>query len=141
MFPSRLQKLRKANNLTQSQLATALNKIRRGGESKNSASQIGNWERGERHPSYEEIRKLADFFKVSADYLIGRNENQSINLQELFLSGTPLNFSKRELNSSDRHQIYLLIEKYVYGNQREMLNDDIPIDYQIELNLDSSQNE
>lgn len=141
MFPNRLQKLRKANNLTQSQLATALNKNHRKGESKNSASQIGNWERGERHPSYEEIRKLADFFKVSADYLIGRNEDQSVNLQELFLSGTSLNFGERELYPNDRHQIFLLIEKYVYGDKRNMQTDDIPIDYQIELNFDSNKNE
>lgn len=140
MFPSRLQQLRKANKLTQSQLANALNKNRRSNnESKNSANQIGNWERGERNPSYDEIRKLADFFNVSADYLIGRSKDQSVNLQELFLAGTSLDFGEHELNSSDRHQIYLIIENYINNNKKMILTDDIPIDYQIELNLDEDK--
>ena len=141
MFPTHLQQLRKLSKLTQNELATALNKNRRTGESRNSANQIGNWERGERHPSLDEIRKLADYFNVSADYLIGRNENQNINLQELFLSGALLNFGERELSPSDRHQIYLIIENYINGEKRTILTDDIPIDYQIELNFNENNNE
>jgi len=33
---------------------------------------ITNWERGIREPSFDTLIKLAEFFDVSADYLLGR---------------------------------------------------------------------
>lgn len=35
-------------------------------------STVGNWEAGKREPGYETTIRLADFFNVSVDYLIGR---------------------------------------------------------------------
>lgn len=33
---------------------------------------LGNYERGDRQPNFETIRAIAEFFNVSVDYLIGR---------------------------------------------------------------------
>lgn len=34
-----------------------------------------HYEHGDREPSIETLRRLCDFFDVSADYLIGRSDN------------------------------------------------------------------
>jgi transcriptional regulator with XRE-family HTH domain len=39
-----------------------------------SVSTIGKYENDQRTPSPNTINKLADFFKVSTDYLLGRSE-------------------------------------------------------------------
>jgi len=38
-------------------------------------STVGNWEAGKREPNYETTKKLARFFKVSIDYLLGVKED------------------------------------------------------------------
>ena len=39
-----------------------------------SPSAVCNWLNGKKEPSIESLWKLADFFDVSVDYLIGRKE-------------------------------------------------------------------
>lgn len=60
----RIIELRLSKNLTQSELAKQLDM---------SASSIGMYEQGRRKPSFEQLEKIADFFNVDMDYLIGRN--------------------------------------------------------------------
>ena len=67
MFPDRLRELRKGRNITLENLAEEMNKHLEPGQKPNTAAQTGNWERGDRSPSYIEVRKLADFFNVSMD--------------------------------------------------------------------------
>ena len=74
MFPERLRALRKGQNLTLNELAQALNEHLGPGERPNTPTQIGNWERGIRNPSFVEVRKVAEFFDVSMDYLCGRTD-------------------------------------------------------------------
>lgn len=38
-----------------------------------SQSAVGNWEAGKREPNYETTERLADFFDVTIDYLLGRS--------------------------------------------------------------------
>ena len=71
MFPDRLRELRKGRNITLETLAEEMNKHLEPGQKPNTAAQIGNWERGDRSPSYIEVRKLADFFNLSMDFLVG----------------------------------------------------------------------
>lgn len=59
----RLKELRIEKNLTQTKLAENFGI---------TYSNIGEWERGKSEPSIEMIIKLADFFNVSIDYLVGR---------------------------------------------------------------------
>ncbi len=56
MFPERLRALRKGQKITLKELATHLNENLGPNEKPNTASQIGNWERGIRTPSYVAAR-------------------------------------------------------------------------------------
>jgi transcriptional regulator with XRE-family HTH domain len=65
-----LKKLRKENSLKQKNLADIMNV---------SYQTIGHLECDYRKPSYELLLKLADYFNVSIDYLVGRTDNPDIN--------------------------------------------------------------
>ncbi|MGE5605241.1 MAG: helix-turn-helix domain-containing protein [Bacteroidota bacterium] len=70
MFQDRLRKLRKERNLSQDDVGQSLNL---GGRT------IGNYESGERLPALDTLVKLADFYEVSIDYLLGRTDNRHLN--------------------------------------------------------------
>ncbi|MCL2698227.1 MAG: helix-turn-helix domain-containing protein [Oscillospiraceae bacterium] len=40
---------------------------------------IGYWKSGERQPAKDSLIKLADYFDVSVDYLLGRTDNPKVN--------------------------------------------------------------
>lgn len=61
-FAIRLKELRIEKQLKQSELATALSVDQRS---------ISNWENAIREPDYEMLTKIAQFFDVSTDYLLG----------------------------------------------------------------------
>lgn len=63
----RLKKLRKNKKLTQKELANYINV---------SATSIGAYETGIRTPRSEKIKKLAEFFNVSSDYLLGNSDKK-----------------------------------------------------------------
>ena len=65
IFAVRLKELRMEKRLTQQQLATTL---------QTTDDSIYSWEKGRSEPSIAVIRKICDFFEVSADYLLGRTE-------------------------------------------------------------------
>lgn len=43
-----------------------------------SKQSVSNWENGNIMPSIEALIRLADFFGVTTDYLLGRNETRSL---------------------------------------------------------------
>lgn len=61
-FANRLMSLRQEKELSQDALAKSLG---------TSRSAIGMYEQGRREPDLEAIRRIADFFGVSSDYLLG----------------------------------------------------------------------
>ena len=61
-FKENLKMLRNEDGLSQDKLATLLG---------TSKSTISCWETGEREPGMRSLIKLAKFFKVSIDYLVG----------------------------------------------------------------------
>lgn len=67
IFGKRLKELRVEKELTQEQLGRIFN-IRKG--------TVSNWENGNRFPDEKTIIKLADFFDVSIDYLLGRTNKR-----------------------------------------------------------------
>lgn len=72
-----IKTLRVENNLMQKDIAQNLN------VPKNT---YGAWERGDNEPPIDIIRKLADFYNVSTDYLFDREEEDGrIIIQELEL--------------------------------------------------------
>ena len=62
IFQIHLRELRRENRMTQKDLASLLN---------TTDDSIFSWEKGRSQPSIETIRKLCTIFDVSADYLIG----------------------------------------------------------------------
>ena len=60
----RLKELRESRNLTQKQVAEIIGY---------SVLSYARYEKGEREPDISTLKKLADYFDVSVDYIIGRN--------------------------------------------------------------------
>lgn len=116
MFPERLRALRTGKHITLVQLAQDLNQqFPTDKDHENTPSQIGNWERGVRTPSYVEVQKLAKFFGVTMDYLTGLTDSIIYDLAKMFISGQTIQFEGETLDSQDRYQIYQLISGYVHG--------------------------
>jgi transcriptional regulator with XRE-family HTH domain len=69
MFGKRLKELRKRNNLSRRELAEVADL---------STSSVNMYERGERSPTLETLDKLASFFNVSTDYLLGRDNTNAV---------------------------------------------------------------
>lgn len=65
LFGERLKLLRLEKNLTQGQLAEALQTTQR---------RISYWEAAKIEPDLISIFKLCDYFGVSADYILGRKD-------------------------------------------------------------------
>lgn len=63
-FKNRIKQLRVERGLTQDDLAKILNYGR---------TAISNYESGRSEPSYTDLKKIADFFNVSIDYLLFRS--------------------------------------------------------------------
>jgi transcriptional regulator with XRE-family HTH domain len=67
MFADRLTNIRKKKNITQQRVADYLGVTR---------PAYTAYERGTRQPDYETLKKLADFFDVSIDYLLTGKETK-----------------------------------------------------------------
>ena len=70
---NRLRELREAKKLYQKDMARFLNV---------AVSTYSYWEKGTYEPDQEVLSKLADFFNVSVDYLLGREEKKPPEIQE-----------------------------------------------------------
>ena len=68
-FQNIFKRLRTSSGLTQVEMAEKLGISR---------STIGMYETGAREPDFETFEKIADFFNVDTDYLLGRTEKTSI---------------------------------------------------------------
>lgn len=68
-FSERLKELRTSSGLTMEQLGKNIGSTR---------GTIGNLENGNKKPSLDMLIKLADYFDVSVDYLIGRTDNPNL---------------------------------------------------------------
>lgn len=75
-----------------------------------SRATYANYESGKREPSLNTLKKLASFFKVSADYLLGLSQNET--LSETFSAAKPVmteTFPQQPspaLNMRERHMLY-----------------------------------
>jgi len=67
MFADNIRKLRKEKELSQANLAKEL---------KVAQQTIGKWEKGITRPRPKMLEKIADYFHVSTDYLLGREDDQ-----------------------------------------------------------------
>ncbi len=78
MFADRVKYLRQSRELNQVQFAQKM------GVTKQSVS---NWENDNIMPSVEMLEKIADFFNVTADYLLGREDCHYSGVQCLDVTG------------------------------------------------------
>ena len=88
-----LKLLRKQHNLSQKEIGNIFH------ASQNTVSQ---WENGTRKPSYDIIQEIADYFDVSVDYLLGRQEHLP------------------ELNSRDKREIQEILD----DTEQQLLSQD-----------------
>lgn len=120
-FSERLKELRKAARLTQHELSKILQIPR---------STIAGYEAANREADYETLKKLAEFFEVSIDYLLGNNEaklpnhpiqdfNEPKDLEE-FLKHSEVMFKGVPLDEEDK-QIILDSLKIAYKKVEKMI--------------------
>lgn len=88
-----LKLLRKQHNLSQKEIGNIFH------ASQNTVSQ---WENGTRKPSYDIIQEIADYFDVSVDYLLGRQEQLP------------------ELNNKDKREIQEILD----DTEQQLLSQD-----------------
>jgi len=74
MFSNRLKDLRTNKNMTQDDLGKVCNV---------SGKTIGSWERGYRQPSLEQVDRMATFFGVTSDYLLGRDVTWPVKAEDI----------------------------------------------------------
>ena len=88
-FSERLKLLRKEKGVTQKAVADAIGVTERG---------IRRYEAGDVTPGFDIIAALAEYFKVSTDYVIGVNDNPNSDETDLLVVF-------RELNDTDRKNL------------------------------------
>ena len=76
MFSVRLKELREAYKLNQTELGEILGVTNQ---------TVSNWENGNIAPSIEMVEKIANYFKVSVDYLLFRTDSLTIKVNNLIL--------------------------------------------------------
>ena len=94
-FPRRLKMLRKEKRISQEELALQLEVSR---------SAVAGWERSQKHPSANTLRKIALFFNVSTDYLCGRTTHRR--------NITVAPISELDLSKLNAHGLRMLAEFY-----------------------------
>lgn len=70
MLATRLDKLMKDSGVTSTMLTD---------DAGVPNGRISEWRNGKRLPTAENLIKLADYFDVSVDYLLGRTDKQEVN--------------------------------------------------------------
>jgi transcriptional regulator with XRE-family HTH domain len=107
-----IKQLRKERDITQADLAKAVGV---------TTSSIGMYETGVRNPSYDVIVKLAKYFNVSTDFLLGNTVNDIEELpdfEEEDTSELKILFDKiRDLSEDDQKRINAIVEAFKRENQ------------------------
>ena len=104
MFKERLKQLRKELGLTQEEFAEKIGYTR---------TAVSAWEIGRNEPSNNDTIKLADFFGVSIDYLLGKSDVRNPEPQDDPLGLAEIGFSMKDYvppTETQKEQIRSLIE-------------------------------
>ena len=88
MISQRIKTLRSENNLTQSDLASIL------GIAKTT---LAAYEQGKNEPSIDTLIKIADYFNISTDYLLGQTDVKSTDLEISYIAKY-LGLNERSIN-------------------------------------------
>lgn len=104
MFAENLKKLRKAKGLTQVQFAKIFNI---------STGTIAMWETNKRIPDTTMLIKIAEFFDVTVDYLLGKDDNSHMDKKENNDKISILFRHLQEIPEADREQLIGNIESTI----------------------------
>ncbi|MBQ6180493.1 MAG: helix-turn-helix transcriptional regulator [Ruminococcus sp.] len=74
MFYERIKELRSSLGINQVQFARRLNVTKQC---------VSNWENANLQPSIDMLRRIAETFSVSTDYLLGLNDKQTLDVEGL----------------------------------------------------------
>ena len=104
MFHERLKYLREKENISREHLAKSPDI---------TYSALSKYETGKREPDFEILQKIANFFNVSTDYLLGLSENISPLSQadkdeaefQAFINDPELEMWYKELPKSDEEEL------------------------------------
>lgn len=102
---NRISNLRKQANLSQNDLGKII------GVAQNTLSQ---WENGLREPDFDSVIKISEYFNVSTDYLLGKEEDMP---DELIV----LNRIVRKLSKSNRKKL-VEIAKMMFAEEFDSKN-------------------
>ena len=118
IFGERLKDLRLKRSLTQEELGLIFNPPK-------SQSTLGTWERGSRQCSFEDLIKLANYFNVTTDYLLGITDEittidtfKEENPKELrdFLKKNNVLFNGSELNEEEKRRMIDILTGLFWDN-------------------------
>ena len=74
MLSTRIKELRTAHGLNQVEFAAKLSVAKQ---------TVSNWENNNIQPSIDMLTKIADFFHISTDYLLGREDKKTLDVSGL----------------------------------------------------------
>ena len=109
----KIAEIRKECGISQKELAKHLNI---------SQGNLCEWEKGRIEPNIEFLNKLADFFNVSIDELVGRNETftektvKKISSEDFTPEEIEMIKGIRELNFTDQNALKVVINSFLSKN-------------------------
>lgn len=120
MFGEKLKDLRKKMQLTQMQLADTLHV---------AYGTIAMWETNKRQPDFEMVAKIANYFNVSIDYLLGNNQSfevkniETVNIDSKYVKipvyGTiPAGIPIEMIEDSFIEDFEYIPTEWLHGNQK-----------------------
>lgn len=104
----RIAQLRKSRSMSQFQLAKTLNI---------ATSTLGMYETNKRKPNTEMLEKLADFFGVSIDYLLGRETSDKSDIDLDKAIDNAMSFDGKPVTEHDRKMMKQLWKAYMAGKE------------------------
>ena len=104
----RIAQLRKNRSMSQFQLAKTLNI---------ATSTLGMYETNKRKPNMEMLEKLADFFGVSIDYLLGRKTSDKSDIDLDRAIDNAMSFDGKPVTEHDRKMMKQLWKAYMAGKE------------------------
>ena len=107
MFSTRLAQLREELGLTRKEVAEKLNI---------DQTTYGKYELSKRQPDYDTLQKIASFFNVSVDYLLGRTNvrNSNNNIDEDFPDDVKvLMRSVSKLTDKQKEIVKRLVQEFI----------------------------
>lgn len=108
---NRIKELRTERGITQADLAKIL---------KISDRAVGYYENGDREPDYSTLLKIADYFDVSIDYLLGASDikkpNESKNTDKEFVAFYE---GYKDLDDADKEILKATLDAFVRAKKGE----------------------